>query len=90
MPLTLNDAWTNCNILISRRFHLGCYFAIFQGQKVNFKVKHDFSENNARNTCDTSFQCDFELNVHHRIILRIGGHFQCQKVNLKVKSTIMK
>ena len=71
MPLSLNDTRTNCNILISRRFHLCCYFAIFQGQKVNFKVKHDFSANNARITCDASFECDFvnETSIH-RLILK--------------------
>ena len=29
-----------------------------------FKVKYDFSTNEARNKCNTSFSCDFERAIH--------------------------
>ena len=32
--------------------------------KVNLKVKYDFSRNEARNKCNTSFLCDFDWAVH--------------------------
>ena len=32
--------------------------------KVNFKVKYDFSTNEARNKCDTSFLCDIDWVIH--------------------------
>ena len=32
--------------------------------KVNFKVKYDFSTNEARNKCNTSILCDFDFAIH--------------------------
>ena len=29
-----------------------------------FKVKYDFSTNEARNKCNTSFSCDFDWAIH--------------------------
>ena len=29
-----------------------------------FKVKYDFLTNEARNKCNTSFSCDFDLAIH--------------------------
>ena len=32
--------------------------------KVNLKVKYDFSRNETRNKCNTSFPCDFDWAIH--------------------------
>ena len=32
--------------------------------RFNLKVKHDVSRNEARNRCNTSFQCDFDFGKH--------------------------
>ena len=45
-----------------------------------FKVKYDFSTNEARNKCNTLFSCDISC-----IILMTRGHLQGQKDNFKVK-----
>ena len=34
---------------------------VYSRSKVYFKVKYDFSTNEARNKCNTLFLCDFEL-----------------------------
>ena len=41
---------------------------IFVGSrsKINLKVKYDFSSNEARNKCNTSFQCDLDWGIHFR------------------------
>ena len=55
--------------------------------KFNFKVKYDFSTNEARNKCNTSILCDFDTHLLSifEINLIIQGHLQGQKVNFKVK-----
>ena len=58
--------------------------------KVNFKVKYDFSTNEARSKCDTSMLCDFDSVIHFlnyfnysRPSSRLKGQFQGQiKVNI--------
>ena len=58
---------------------------IFVGlrSKVNFKVKYDFSRNEARNKCNTSFSCDsrnpfLKLFWLIMIIFKVQGQFQGQ------------
>ena len=34
---------------------------VYSRSKVHFKVKYDFSTNEARNKCNILFLCDFEL-----------------------------
>ena len=53
--------------------------------KVNLKVKYDFSRNEARNKCNTSFLCDFDWAIHFwnyfdnsRSSSRSKGQFQGQ------------
>ena len=57
---------------------------VYSRSKVNNKVKNDFSTNEARNKCNTSFSCDFDRASIYAIILNIQGHLQGQKVNFKV------
>ena len=51
--------------------------------KVNLKVKYDFSRDEARNKCNTSFPCDFDWAIHFgnyysRSFSRPKGQFQGQ------------
>ena len=53
--------------------------------KFNYKVKYDFSTNEARNKCNTSILCDFDSAIHFcnnfnysRSYSRSKGQFQGQ------------
>ena len=50
-----------------------------------FKVKYDFSTNEARNKCNTSFYVISTGQSISCIILKIQGHHQSQKLNFKIK-----
>ena len=39
---------------------------VYSRSKVNFKVKYDFSINEARNNCNTSFSCDVDWAIYFR------------------------
>ena len=43
-----------------------------------FKVKYDFSTNEARNKCNSSFSCDFDREFIYCIICMVQGHLQVQ------------
>ena len=50
-----------------------------------FKVKYDFSTNEARNKCNTSFSCDFDLAIHFLYYFDDSMSSSSQKDNFKVK-----
>ena len=51
-----------------------------------FKVKYDFSTNEARNKCNTSFSCDFDWAIHFLYYFYdLRSSSRSKKVNLKVK-----
>ena len=47
--------------------------------KVNLKVKYDFSRNEARNKCNTSFPCDFDWEIH------LGNYFDYLRASSRLK-----
>ena len=53
-----------------------------------FKVKYDFSTNEARNKCNTSFSCDFDCAIHFLYYFYDSWSSSRSKVNVyKVKET---
>ena len=40
------------------------HFFVNSRSKVNFKVKYDFSTNEAKNKCNPSFSCDFDREIY--------------------------
>ena len=67
-------------------------YGVNSRSKFNFKVKYDFSTNNGRNNCNTSFLCNFDCKIHFwyqfcdlEPSLKTEGQFQGQKVDFKVK-----
>ena len=44
-----------------------------------FKVKYDFSTNEARNKCNTSFSCDFDRAIHFLYYLHDSKSFSRSK-----------
>ena len=60
----------------------------FQGQKMTaryFKVKYDFSTNEARDKCNTSFSCNFDWAIHLLYYFDDSRSSSRWKVNFKVK-----
>ena len=51
---------------------------VYSREKVNSKVKYDFSKNEARNKCNTSFLCDFDWAINLRSLSSLKGQFQGQ------------
>ena len=73
----------NSNPMSSSLKSLGIF--LHSRSKVNFKVKYDFSTNEARNKCNTSIPCDFDWAIHFwnyfnysRSSSRSKGQFQGQ------------
>ena len=52
----------NLNPMSARLKSLDIFFN--SRSKVNFKVKYDFSTNDAGNKCNTSIVCDFASAIH--------------------------
>ena len=50
-----------------------------------FKVKYNFSTNEARNMCNTSFPCDFDWAIHFVYYFYDLRSFSRSKINFKVK-----
>ena len=58
--------------------------------KFNLKVKNDFSTNKGRNNCNTSFLCNFDCKIHFWYQFCDWSHPWRQKVNFKVKRSILR